>query len=85
MDLKGKKIAALKGSFNIEGPERLKDIITRFNLNSEIIEMDDYYQVFEAIEKTEVFAGITNKDFGTKHEMEYNRDRVKKWRGNNLF
>ena len=42
LDLEGKKIAGLKGSFNIEGPEGLRDIIEKFDINCEIIEMDDY-------------------------------------------
>ena len=56
MDLEGKTIAGLKGSFNIEGPEGLKDIIDKFGLNSKIIEMDDYHAVFKAIQSGEVFA-----------------------------
>ncbi len=72
MDLDGKKIAGLKGSFNINGPEGLKDIISKFGLNSEIIELSDYHKVFEAIQDGSIFAGITNKDFGTKNETKYN-------------
>lgn len=76
MDLEGKKIAGLKGSFNIEGPEGLKDIIVKFGLNSEIVEMKDYLTVFNAIESGEVFAGITNKDFGSKYELDFDVQRT---------
>ena len=76
LDLNGKKIAGLKGSFNIEGPEGLKDIVDKFNINCKIIEMDDYIKVFEALDKKIIYAGITNKDFGDKHEQDYRVERT---------
>ncbi len=76
LELDGKKIAGLKGSFNIEEPEGLKDIINNFGLNCEIVELSDYHKVFEALEKGEVFAGITNKDFGAFNEIKYNIERT---------
>jgi len=76
LDLKGKKIAGLKGSLNIEGPDGLKEIIEKFELNCDIIEMENYSLVFESLDNGEVFAGITNKDFGSKHETYYKVERT---------
>jgi len=76
LDLEGKKIAGLKGSFNLNGPGGLRDIIQRFEINCTIIEMDDYIKVFEALENKEIDAGITNKDFGHLHENNYDVERT---------
>ncbi|MDA3937984.1 MAG: transporter substrate-binding domain-containing protein [Spirochaetia bacterium] len=76
MDLDGREIAGLKGSFNIDGPEGLKDIIDRFDLDCRIIELDNYHQVFDALQNKEIFAGITNKDFGNKNEIKYSITRT---------
>ena len=76
LDLEGKRIAGLKSSFNIEGPEGLKDLINKFDINCDIIEMDDYVKVFEALDNNEIDVGITNKDFGAKHEKDYKVKRT---------
>ncbi len=75
-DLEGKKIAGLKGSYNLDGPEGLKDMLTKFNINCEIIEMKSYAVVFEALDQDRVFAGVTNKDFGSRFENEYSVERT---------
>ncbi|MDP8267689.1 MAG: PAS domain S-box protein [Candidatus Tenebribacter davisii] len=76
LDIEGKKIAGLKNSINIEGPEGLKDLINKFDINCDIIEMDDYVKVFEALNNNEADVGITNKDFGAKHEKDYKVKRT---------
>lgn len=76
LDLEGKRIAGLKGSFNLDGPEGLKDIIKRFEINCTVIEMDDYIKVFEALDEKEIDAGITNKDFGHLHENDFDVERT---------
>ncbi len=76
LDLEGKKIAGLKGSVVIEGSEGLKDIINKFELKCEIVELNSYNEVFKALQNREVFASVTNKDFGHKHEKEYSVQRT---------
>jgi PAS domain-containing protein len=76
LDLNGKKIAGLKGSINIEGPDGLRDIISSFELDCEIVEMEDYNQVFEALQNREIFAAITNKDFGHLYESNFSIERA---------
>jgi PAS domain S-box-containing protein len=68
LDLEGKKIAGLKGSVNLNGPQGLKDIVERFEVDCTIIEMSDYDKIFSALANEEIDAGITNKDFGKFHE-----------------
>jgi len=76
IDLNGKTIAGLKGSFNLEGPEGLRQILHKFNLKATIKEMESYEQVFEALQKGKIDAGITNKDFGNLHESHYAVERT---------
>ncbi|GAB4527648.1 MAG: hypothetical protein Fur0018_13340 [Anaerolineales bacterium] len=71
LDLEGKTVAGLADSFNMDGPEGIRDLASRFGLHVTFIEMDSYTQVFQALEEGRVEAGITNKDFGSLHENEY--------------
>ncbi|HAV77672.1 MAG TPA: hypothetical protein DCX53_10005, partial [Anaerolineae bacterium] len=71
LDLEGKSIAGLRGSFNLDGPEGIKELTDQFGVHSTFIEMDNYTQVFEALENGDVDAGITNKDFGNLNESKY--------------
>ncbi|MCD6532790.1 MAG: transporter substrate-binding domain-containing protein [Deltaproteobacteria bacterium] len=74
-DLKDKKIAALRGSVNLEGSGGLREIARGFNLNCTFLELDNYTEVFKAVEENRVDAGITNRDFGSKN---VNNFKVKK-------
>ena len=75
-DLEGKKIAGLKCSFDLEGPEGLKAVTKKFEIDCEIIEMEDYSKIFQALEDNEIDAGITDKDFGSMHEKDYQVERT---------
>jgi len=74
-DLKNKKIAALKGSVNLEGSSGLREIALGFNLNCTFLELDNYTEVFKAVEENRVDAGITNINFGNKNAKNF---KVKK-------
>lgn len=76
LDLKGKKIGVLVGSVNFNGPEGIKELIEKFGINCTFIEMNNYTEVFEALEKGEIDAGVTNKDFGNKYEKDFNLERT---------
>ena len=71
-DLKNKKIAALKDSVNLEGSGGLKEIALGFNLNCTFLELDNYTEVFKAIEENRADAGITNRNFGNKNAKNFN-------------
>lgn len=70
-DLGGKKIAALKGSVNLDGEDGFKEIISNFNLHCIFVELDNYTEVFKAIEGEKVDAGITNRNFGNKKSKDF--------------
>jgi PAS domain S-box-containing protein len=76
LDLEGKKIAGLKGSFDLDGPEGLKAVTKKFEVDCEIIEMEDYLDIFQALENNEIDAGITDKDFGNIHDMNFNIEKT---------
>ena len=76
IDLDGRTIAGLKGSFNLEGPEGIKEIIHKFHLSVAFKELDSYEQVFKELHQGKIDAGITNKDFGNKHENDYAIERT---------
>jgi len=71
IDLKNKKIAALKGSVNLEGIGGLREISRAFHLNCRFLELDSYTEVFRAVEGKRADAGITNRDFGNKNAKNF--------------
>ncbi|MEA1968261.1 MAG: transporter substrate-binding domain-containing protein [Thermodesulfobacteriota bacterium] len=75
-DLKDKKIAALKGSVNVEGPGGLKEIISNFHLNCSILEFPCYSEVFAAVEDGIADAGIANRNYGNKSTHKYKIKRT---------
>jgi len=76
LDLEGKKIGALVGSFNLQGPEGIKELTEKFGLDCTFVEMNNYTEVFKSLENREVDAGVTNKDFGNKYEKDFNIERT---------
>ena len=70
-DLRNKKIGGLRGSVNIEGPGGIRELNRSFNLNATIIGLDNYQEVFRAIEKGEIDAGPTNRNFGNRYASDY--------------
>ena len=76
LDLEGKRIAGLKGSFDLDGPGGLKAVTKKFEVDCEIIEMEDYLKIFQALENNEIDAGITDKDFGNINDINFNIERT---------
>lgn len=70
-DLNGKRIAALKGSANLEEVGGLREITSNFNLHCTFVELDSYSEVFKAIEEKTVDAGTTNRNFGNKNAKDF--------------
>ncbi|BCY19454.1 hypothetical protein hrd7_33030 (plasmid) [Leptolinea sp. HRD-7] len=76
LDLSGKRVGGLKNSVNMDGPEGIKDLTTRFDVTCEFEYFDSYPEVFEAIQSGRVDAGVTNKDFGDMNEEKFNLVRT---------
>lgn len=72
LDLEGKKVAGLKGSFDVEGNNGLKAVLNKFEVNCEILELASYHEVFEAVKNGEADAGLTDKLFGDSNFPNYN-------------
>ena len=67
-DLEGKRVAVLKGSIYTSG---FKSLLNRFEVRAELVEKDNYRQVFRAIEDGEVNAGINGRVAGILLGPEY--------------
>lgn len=76
LDLEGKKIAGLKGSFDLDGPEGLKKVTREFKINCEIIEMEHYDEIFQALDNKQIDAGVVDKDFGNIHSINFNIEKT---------
>jgi PAS domain S-box-containing protein len=76
LDLEGKTIGAVKGSYQLEGPENIRVFTRELGIDCTIIEMEDYKQIFKALNDREIDSGIANKDFGNRFEVEYDVERA---------
>jgi len=76
LDLEGKTIAVLRGSVNVEGPEGIKEIVGKFDFGCTFTEVGSYTKVFELLESKKADAGVTNKDFGSKYEEDFDVERT---------
>lgn len=72
LDLEGKTVAGLTGSVNYDGAEGVKDIVSQFDIQVTFLDLNNYTEVFEAIQNGSADAGVTNKDFGNQNERNYN-------------
>ena len=70
-DLENKRIGALEQSVNLEGEGGIKEILRKFDIKSKFIEYNSYQKVFDSLEKGEIDAGVTNRNFGNKNEDNY--------------
>jgi signal transduction histidine kinase len=72
LDLEGKRVAVLKGSVNVEGPDGIKRLARAFGVSCIFNEVDSYTQVLELVQNRMAEAGVTSKDFGYRHKTQYN-------------
>jgi hypothetical protein len=71
LDLDGAKIAVLKGSSNYVGQQGIRATLRSFGLDAEFIEMDDYDEVFGALDLDLADAGVVNRFYGQSHEADF--------------
>ena len=76
LDLKDKKIGALKGSFDLNGPQGLRNTLKNFNITAQIVEMKSYEDIFKALENKEIDAGITDADYGNLNASKYRIEKT---------
>ncbi len=76
LDLKGKTIAVMEGSVNVEGPDGIKALARKFDIDCTFTEVDSYLRVFELVKSGEADAGVTNMEFASQHKAEFNLHRT---------
>jgi len=67
-NVKGKKIALMKGDFNAAN---FKNLVEKLEIPCEYIEVDNFEEVFKAIESGQVDAGVVNNTFGAAKQREF--------------
>ncbi len=72
LDLKGKKIAAMKGDISYEDFRRNME---NLGIYGTFVEVDEFSDVFKLIAQEQVNAGIISRLYGLQHEDKYNVDR----------
>lgn len=67
-EVEGKKIAIMAGDFNAR---HFIDLVQKFGLNCEFLEMANYSQVFAAVQQGRADAGVANAVFGGSKQQQY--------------
>jgi diguanylate cyclase (GGDEF)-like protein len=69
LDLEGKRVAVMRNNTH---DKAFRELVEKFNLNVEIVELDDFSDVMESVQKKEVDAGVANRLFGAINADKYN-------------
>ncbi len=69
LDLKGKRLAVMKGSIHTKV---LKKLLTQFNIECTLIEVESYNDVLKTIDEGHADAGAINRLFSMLHASMYN-------------
>lgn len=75
-DLEDKDIAIMKSGIHYEGPLGLKNILSSFNINANIIDVEIYSDVFELLQTNQADVGVVSWFFGIANEEKYNVKRT---------
>ncbi len=67
LDLNGQRIAALQGDVYLEGQEGLNHLCRNFQVQCELIELDSYSAVLQAVAQGQAEAGLVNRIHGATH------------------
>ena len=68
LDIQDKKVALMKGDFNAQA---FFHLINSFHINCEIIELDNFDQIFEAIANGKADCGVVNNTYGSNKYNQY--------------
>ncbi len=67
IDLKGKRIAYMDGGIYSEGPDGLKALMKKFEVDAFFLPVNGYKEVFHKIDSGKADAGVVNRLFGKKN------------------
>jgi signal transduction histidine kinase/ABC-type amino acid transport substrate-binding protein/CheY-like chemotaxis protein len=73
LDLEGKSVSALKGDVYLTG---FKELVRQFNVNVKIQEVDQYSEVFKAVESGAVAAGVNGNLYGMLNDTGLNLEQT---------
>ena len=73
LDLEGKSVSALKGDVYLTG---FRELVRQFNVNVKILEVDQYPEVFKAVESGAVAAGVNGNLYGMLNETGRNLEQT---------
>jgi len=71
IDLKEKRIAFMDGGIYSEGPDGLKSLMSKFELNARFIPAKGYKQVLSLVDQGKADAGVVNRLYGKKNKALY--------------
>ncbi len=71
IDLDNKRIAYMDGGIYSEGPDGLKTLMKKFELNADFIPVNGYKQVFEYIDQGKADVGVANRLYGKTNTHKY--------------
>lgn len=75
-NLEGKKIAILTSGIHYSGPAGLKEILSSFGLSAQIINVENYEDVFKLLDNKQADVGIVSWYFGVANEQRYKVQRT---------
>ncbi|MCF8087589.1 MAG: transporter substrate-binding domain-containing protein [Desulfotignum sp.] len=70
-DLNGRTIAAVKEDIHTVGKEGIEHLISKFELDTEILPVNSYHEALAMVEDGSVDGGVVNRLFGALTEREY--------------
>ena len=68
IDLKGKRIAIMDGGIYSEGPDGLKSLMSKFELDAQFIPVHGYKQVLTLVDQGKADAGVVNRLYGKRNK-----------------
>ncbi len=69
--LKDARVAVMKGSIHTDGPEGIKNLLEKFSISCQYVEVSDYAEVFRLLDAGDADAGVVNRMFGDLYEKQY--------------
>ena len=73
LDLEGKKIAVLKDGIN---GQRLKNLCQKFEVNCELVEINEYNDIYQELEKGNIQAAASNNMVGLYFARQYGLEKT---------
>ncbi|MBN1948555.1 MAG: PAS domain S-box protein, partial [Candidatus Cloacimonetes bacterium] len=70
-DLAGKTVAVMKSSVHTTGDDGIYQLVERFGIHCEFLELDDYHQVLLSVAEDRAAAGVVNRIFGAEFADQY--------------